>query len=255
MLILLVLNLSLSSRTLTRTELKDFPSLQRALKLLHQEHHVPNVVISSIPLKPWLIPLLPSSIQPRAPSDRRLPNGLLPSPIPREYLLCLSSSASHLNPSNENQISRIHAQIVPMIPGYFSGVGDLFSALLLGHYYPSHPTPTNSILALPTAGNCAPPANGTSNSDPYLSPKSPLSYAASLALTKTHAILQRTYDYYLTLPSHERQSSDEEKDRAEPLRQTKRMKGRELRLIQSQDIILGKCIGEMRWLENWKQFW
>ncbi|TFK75044.1 Ribokinase-like protein [Pluteus cervinus] len=199
--------------TLTQTQLNSIPSLQTALKLLHEQYQVPNVVISSIPLKPWLLSALPQSIQPPPDSD---------------YLLCISSSSS-TDPISPT--SQVHTQCVPLISGYFSGVGDLFSALLLAHYIPHHTSP------------------------PDHPEETPLSYAASYALTKTHAVLERTNEFACTLPEEERQSTDDEKDHAEPLRQTRRMRGRELRLIQSQDIIRGDGIGEPRRMECWKGFW
>ncbi|TFK39690.1 bud site selection protein 16 [Crucibulum laeve] len=210
---------------LTRIKLKDLVSLQRALKILHEEYYVPNVVISSIPLKSWLLDSLPDAIKPSSDS---------------ENLLCISSSTTPISsPSSSismttplsSSTSTIHAQCVPTLPGYFSGVGDLFSALILAHFLP-HSTPANP--------QCT-----------------PLSAAASQALTKTHALLQATHDYAMTLPEEERLPTDDELDAANPLRKTRRMRGRELGLIKGQDIIRGVGIDETntRRLQLWDQFW
>ncbi|KAJ7156847.1 Ribokinase-like protein [Mycena crocata] len=185
--------------TLTDIELKDLASLRRALAVLHEEYHVPNVVISSIPLADWLKAALPTDLS----------SGLDPD---SKHLLCISSSATH-------DASTVHAQTVELLPGYFSGVGDLFSALLLAHF-------TSSV-----------------------------SHAASQALTKTHAMLRLTYEHSETLPEDDRQATDDEKDRADPLRKVRRMRGRELRLVQGQDILRGVDLKDVREMQPWTGFW
>jgi len=197
---------------LTNVELRDIASLRRALEILHKQHHVLNVVISSIPLRPWLHDALPSNIQPPPDDDS-------------DYLLCISSSSS---PQTQD-LSAVHAQRVPLLPGYFSGVGDIFSALLMAHFQsPSGPAVQDT--------------------------STPVSHAASFALTKTHAILELTYEHAQSLPENERLPTDEEKDAAEPIRKTRRMRGRELRLVQGQDIIRGGFT-QLRRLEPWVGFW
>lgn len=194
-------------------QLVDIRSLGQSLKILHETYHVPNVVISSIPLKQWLIDALPAHMR----------------PTDNDYLLCICSSTVDLK--GVEGLSTVHAQYVPLIPGYFSGVGDLFSALLLGHFE------TNSCL----------PSDGETH----------LSYATSMALTKTHAVLESTYQYTLTLPEDERQLTDAEKDAADPVRKLRRMRGRELRLVQAegQQIIRSVDDINIRRMEPWIDFW
>lgn len=189
-------------------------SLHRALEILHKEYHVPHVVISSIPLKPWLASALPHSI---LPPDSQEP-----------YLLCISSSLPTTTDSSTPS-SMVHAQCVPLIPGYFSGVGDLFSALLLAHFHP--------------------------DSKPETINATPLSQAVSQALTKTHAILLMTHAQAQTLPEKERLPTDDELDNENPLRITRRMKGRELTLIKGQDLIRGVGIPHVREMMKWDGFW
>ena len=173
-----------------------------------------------MPLRPWLIEKLPASIRPNSDSD----NG---------YLLCLCSSTVNLKESAG--ISTVHAQFVPLLPGYFSGVGDLFSALLLGHFE------TKDLL--PSSGDGP--------------PQTPLSYASSMALTKTHAVLTFTYQSTLTLAEEDREPTDTEKDAAEPARRRRRMRGRELRLVQQegQNIIRGIDSVDVRQMDPWLDFW
>jgi pyridoxine kinase len=208
---------------LTDIELKDITSLRHALTILHEQYHVPNVVISSIPLKQWLIDELPEAMRPLELISED-----------DDYLLCLCSSI--VNVGENKGLSAVHAQFVPLIPGYFVGVGDLFSALLLGHFQ------SEELL---------PPPEGE---DPK---QTPLSYATSMALTKTHGLLKATYQYTLTLPEDERQPTDDEKDAAEPVRKLKRMRGRELRLVQpeGQDIIRGVGSIDTRRTSPWLNFW
>ncbi|KDR80863.1 hypothetical protein GALMADRAFT_241344 [Galerina marginata CBS 339.88] len=203
---------------LTKTELKDMKSLHRALEILHKEYHVPHVVISSIPLKPWLASALPSTILPTKCSSS-------------SHLLCISSSLSTSSYPNTTAplLSTVHAQCVPLIPGYFSGVGDLFSALLLAHFHPDQTPETINTT--------------------------PLSVAASLALTKTHALLLMTHGQSQALPAEERLPTDDELDQDNPLRKTRRMRGRELALVKGQNLIRGSAIAHPREMMLWDGFW
>jgi len=194
------------------------PSLRRALDILHKQHRVPNVVISSIPLKPWLSSALPPSIQPQSPSGPA-------------HLLCISSSLSTLPNGHIPSVktSTVHAQCVPLIPGYFSGVGDLFSALLLAHFHPDlKPSTINAT---------------------------PLSEAASQALTKTYALLHMTQARASALPEEERLPTDDELDEEDPMRKTRRMRGRELKLVQGQDILRGVGVRDVKDMMRWDGFW
>jgi len=186
--------------TLTDIRIVDPQSLRAAIRKLHDEYQVPNVVVSSIPMKPWLAESLPEGIYNGGSTD----------------LLCISSSRG-----DPEKSSAIHACTVPLIPGYFSGVGDLFSALVLAHFDPDG--------------------------------KSPLPDAVGKALTKTHAIVELTHDYAQTLKEADRTKTDDELDEKDPMRVVRRMRGRELRLIQGQDIIRGE--GMRRELKPWEAFW
>lgn len=188
-------------------------NLRRALLILHEQYHVSNVVISSITLYPWLlasIPNLKSSIQGSG-----------------EHLLCISSTKDTTN-------STVHTCAFPTISGYFSGVGDLFSALVLAHFDPKPPTPA--------------PLDGST----------PLSMATTLSLTKTQYILALTQQHASMLPEDDRTITDDELDTKDPARKIRRMKGRELRLIQGQDVLRLGPTDEFQNLcrmEPWINFW
>lgn len=199
-------------------------SLYQALHILHTKYRVPHVVISSIPLEPWLAAALPETILPSASCCK-------------SHLLCISSSlptpsTPHVTvPHRTPPRSTVHAQCVPLIPGYFSGVGDLFSALLLAHFN----TNTENV-----------PENLNAT---YLSE------AVSQALTKTHAILLMTQGQADALPEEERLPSDDEKDQEYPMRKIRRMRGRELALVRGQDLIRGIGISHIREMMLWGTFW
>ncbi|KAG5337593.1 hypothetical protein C0989_009221 [Termitomyces sp. Mn162] len=200
--------------TLTDTRLEDLPSLRKAISILHEKYHVPNIVISSIPLTPWLSSALPSKIEHTTDTDK---------------LLCITSSFS---PDSDQGRPIVYAHSVPLIPGYFSGVGDLFSALLLAHF--PHPTISNTDFSSPETTSIA--------------------RAAAYALATTHHILCLTHAHATTLPEHERLSTDDEADVVEPLRKTRRMRGRELRVIQGQAAIRGVGV-DVKPLVLWDRFW
>lgn len=138
-----------------------------------------------------------------------------------DFLACIASS-------QESTSTAVYASCFPCLPGYFSGVGDLFSALVLAHFDYTQPT-----------------APG----------ETPLSRAVSHAVSKTHAMLVLTHEAAATLPEDERTATDEEQDALEPMRKIRRMRGRELRLIQGQDIIRGAQPVEYRRLRPWDGFW
>ncbi|KAG6909800.1 hypothetical protein DXG01_015293 [Tephrocybe rancida] len=202
--------------TLTDIKLNDLPSLRKAISILHNTYRVPNVVISSIPLTPWLSAAIPPMIEQADDS---------------EQLLCLASSSSP-NPAQEQPI--VYAQSVPLLPGYFSGVGDLFSALLLAHF--------------------SRPSNSAAPSTPENPPPRPVAHAAAHALATTHHILRLTHAHAVTLPEPERMPTDDEEDKKEPLRKTRRMRGRELRLVQGQAAIRGVGV-DVRPMVAWEGFW
>jgi len=224
--------------TLTDTKIKDKASLQKALTILHETYSVPNVVISSIPMERWLRDLTPPHIRSSASDEE-------------QSLLCLASV--RVTGDGSGTASRfpssVYAGCVPLIEGYFSGVGDLFSAFVLGHYTadPQH------LRHLP------PEADGSASSPiptptplPFLPP---LPRAVSLALTKTYAILRLTNKYASSLPPDERTTTDDELDEKDPGRRIRRMRGRELRLVQGRRILGGEAMGELRLLREWEDFW
>ncbi|KAF8578801.1 Ribokinase-like protein [Ramaria rubella] len=206
---------------LTQVPINSTTSLQRILRILHEEHNVPHVVISSIPLNgsfPTTIPgwLLPSSSKDGSEAE--------------DHLLCIASSK--LAEGSEVP-SVVHALHIPRIPGYFSGVGDLFSALVLAHFHRSSNTSTPSLTSL--------------------------SYAVTRSSQTIHALLRRTHRYSMTLPPEDRTISDEELDTHDPERKVRRMKGRELRLIKEQGLILGKDLEmdgrKLEEMKEWTGFW
>jgi pyridoxine kinase len=220
-----------ADRTLTDTKMEDGASLHKALTILHETYSVPNVVISSIPVEQWLRDLTPLHI--RAPvSDHE------------QSLLCLASVRAADNGGGDKpsrRPSRVYATCIPFIPGYFSGVGDLFSALVLGHY----DTAADGVTTNGVDGGSAPSTSALP----------PLPRAVSLALTKTHAILRLTEKHASSLPPEERTTTDDELDEKDPERLIQRMRGRELRLVQGRKILSGEAMGESRWLKEWVDFW
>jgi len=123
---------------------------------------------------------------------------------------------------HEAAISKVYAITIPRIKGYFSGVGDLFSALVLGHFEPS------------------------SGSDA-------LCRATSAALSTTQSILLATQEHWQTLPEEERPVTDDERDEEDAERRVIRMRSRELRIVQGLDVIRSPPQG--RDLVRWDNFW
>lgn len=233
---------------LTGVELRDIQSLRTALRILHLDHQVPHVVISSIPVGHFLeselvgAGLIPPRLQ-EADSDDDA--GSSPA-----RLLCLTSSLrpqpTPLTPNSTTAwISDVHVAVFPKIQGYFSGVGDLFSALVLGHFTPSARASEGASDPQPT------PAKGAV--DEITAINEALCTATSLALSTTQAILVRTNAYSSTLPQSECPSTDDEEDKADPMRRVRRSKARELRIVQGLDDILRPTRSVE--LTRWDAFW
>ena len=213
----------LSCRVLTGIPIDSVQSLQQVLRIFHRDYKVPHVVISSVPLQGKFLKTLPAWLRRNhGENDQELDATLEP-------LMCIASTLR----DDDDHISSVHAFQIPRIPGYFSGVGDLFSALVLGHF--NRPGVRGAI-------------KGT-----------PLSQAVYKACRTTHGILWRTHLYSMSLPAEERTASDEELDTKDPERKVRRMKGRELRLIQEQNLITDHYIdvAEQGVEENeeWTDFW
>lgn len=215
--------------TLTDIKLTDLASLRGALVKLHTVYQVPNVVISSIPLS-RIAPSVPAHLLPLRPINGVARNGVSPPsalPDEQQYLICIVSSLNHVPSEATSPISTVYARCVPLISGYFSGVGDLFSALLLGHFHPASTGPMHNSACT-----------------------SPLATATAHALSKTHAILSLTH---LAASVESLPATDDELDARESERITRRMKGRELRLVQGQDLFRSKDPVEP--MIVWEGFW
>ncbi|KAG8738175.1 hypothetical protein FRC10_007168 [Ceratobasidium sp. 414] len=217
---------------LTKVRLISRDSLRSALKILHTDLGVPHVVITSVIVRRGSR-LLDEVVQAGLGTTKILAtNGATSNNhVPDEFILCVSSSASN----DTNTSPTVHALAVPRIKGYFSGVGDIFSALVLAHF---------------EAGPF-PPADASA-------PTTPLSRAASRALHTTHTVLRRTQEHALKVAADESSAyTDDELDTNEPLRRVRRMKTRELRLVQSRDDILACGDGrvEVQEMKLWNGFW
>lgn len=213
--------------------------------------------MSSMPLQSPLREQVPSTIM---RSNHTLNGGGSEAQI--GTLICVSSS-SYVSDSNNtsartspssSSISTVHACCLPQIQGYFSGVGDLFSALVLAHFdnesnleSESRSSEGQSVSAGPDQGEVA-----AGSSKPS---QTALSRAASQALCKTQAILKMTREHAQTLPEEERTLTDDEKDNQDQDRMVRRMRGRELRIIQGQDIIRRKRSLDSEWMTLWEDFW
>ena len=135
-----------------------------------------------------------------------------------ENLLCVTSSAS----SDKGKVSDVHAVCIPRIKGYFSGVGDIFSALVLAHYRPTDATEA-------------------------------LSQATSSAICTIQGILLRTHEYCDSLPEEEHPATDDEADEADGERRVRRMRARELRIVQNIEYIRNPP--RERHMARWTEFW
>lgn len=203
---------------LSGISINSFASLHSALETLHRD--VRHVAFSSIPLPSSLVARLALPGPPKA-YTRLLPDQPLPWYNPAsttapedDTLVCFASTL------NQGSLST-WAFALPTVQGYFSGVGDLFSAMVLAHY------------------------NSKS-----------LSHAVSHALLAVQQILLQTHLFSLSQPDaasgtatprplHRSSAipTDSELDSLapaaakDPKRKAKRMRLRELRVVQERHLL------------------
>ena len=79
-------------------------------------------------------------------------------------------------------------------------------------------------------------------------------YAGKLFISNS-MLLTLTHEHAQGLPEEDRQPTDEELDAREPERKIRRMRGRELRLIQGQDVLRGAAQTEYFRMVPWGGFW
>ncbi|CAE6533328.1 unnamed protein product [Rhizoctonia solani] len=228
---------------MTQIHLVSQDSIRLALRSLHFDHGVRDVVITSVVVREGS--QLSDEVTAaglRAQSSYSV-NGTSDSiNLKDEYILCIASSVRE----DSSVAPDVYALAVPRIRGYFSGVGDLFSAMVLAHFHQAQTSNTNDL----------PPTQAK--------PTPPLAQAASRALYTTHAVLRRTQKHALTLaaqstedPSSSNAFTDDELDAREPLRRVRRMRTRELRIVQSRDeIITGAADNSsVETMRAWEGFW
>ena len=223
-------------RLLSETTISSLATLHASLHRLHTVSSVSHIAVSSIPLRFSLV--APLRLPPPPASYTRLLPDVTPplydafgvGDVDDEVLVCFASTWS-------NGRMDTWAFALPTIRGYFSGVGDLFSALVLAHF-----DSPESSSALP-----------------------PLAHAVSKSLLAVQQILLQTHLHSLARSGHsgaaasgtshgpESQGgkseiesaipSDVELDSAEPIRpsdprrKARRMRMRELRIVQERALI------------------
>jgi pyridoxine kinase len=219
------------NRLLSGVKIDSLATLNAALIQLHTEHSLPHIAFSSIPLPISIVSTLSLPAPPQQ-YDR-----LLPTPHPPWF------NAVGVGAPDEDVLVCFASSFVDgQLDGYFSGVGDLFSAMVLAHF---HPAQTSPLPALP--------------------------HAVSKALLAVQQILLRTHLYSLShagpsgtatpRPFHAAPESviptDAELDSAAPLnpkdprRKARRMRIRELRVVQERALISQDGVGWPGQRLNW----
>lgn len=257
-------------RLLSETKITSLPALHQALSTLHSPpYNVPHVVISSIPLPLSLVakldlPGAPPSYTSLLPVEASASLSRTGSAISLDsqkggfeeklssgiralhehgddveestVLVCFASTATPSSGSNDGP--ETYGYALPTIQGYYSGVGDLFSALVLGHYRREESTTEEKGQDEGKA----------------------LERAVSLALLGVQQVLLKTHLSTLSpevggtnksggeaecVPSDD--ELDNEKDAGEgdddddvrrPSRRARRMRLRELRIVQERELLM-----------------
>lgn len=253
----------LSCRLLSETKITSFETLYKALQTLHSPpYSVPHVVISSIPLpvsmvKKLALPSAPEaylrllgscstesspSLDGAAPSLAEKVTLFNDTPAEsndeRTVLVCLASTAA------PHEMPITYGFALPTVQGYYSGVGDLFSALVLGYFRYGSERPIVPRTQAPQEPDAK-----------------ELAQAVSSALLGVQQILLKTHLSTLNSSSRKRQDeesclpSDDELDAAskakagegQPTRRSKRMRMRELKIVKERALLIKLAEGHDGW--------
>ncbi|PWN42510.1 Ribokinase-like protein [Ceraceosorus guamensis] len=162
---------SFEAQQLAGVDITDRSSLLSAFAILHAKYHVEHVIITS--LEP-----LPADLGITA----TLPDG-------SRAMVQAGSSFSVPQSSNVPKLDEVTEQInpwliaFPEVEGHFVGVGDLFSALVLGRFEREHRSAPGSASVTPLAG------------------------AAEQAIASVQGVLQRTQKYMANLTKESESSA------------------------------------------------
>lgn len=159
----LILPNQFEAELLSDVRIHDLGSMVQAITKLHQAHHVPNVLITSVRLPPT------QSNTPTATSEELSAHAKLS--------VIGSTATSDLKP-------RLFRITVPVIPIFFSGTGDMFAGTL--------------VARLRQAATQADVLNKASwrSDDHVTGPELPLAKAAEKVLASMHSILKDTAEHY-----------------------------------------------------------
>jgi len=228
------------TQLLTGIEIRDLASIQAAFKVLHTTYGIPHVVISSLPIGTALQAELQQAQPFRSMNWNAQPCGEIAHAD--ERLLCVASSVA-----SSDAVSEVAAAIIPRIKGYFAGVGDLFSALVLAHFKPDQgpSVSLDNVRSRKPTGGSRPEAAHTAEA---------LHTALEAALSTTQAILISTHEHCASLPVDDCPPTDDEEDAADPERRVRRMRARELRIVHGLDVILAPPDGLVN-VVPWDDFW
>jgi pyridoxine kinase len=249
-------------RILADLEITSLDSLKQVLMTLHTKHRVPHVLFTSVEL--------PQEDLERIGLQRNLSDG--------------SPGMTLIGSSMEGDASgsRLRPWVIqfPEVQGYFSGVGDLFAALLVGRY--KRPKEAQSVTtSAPPSRSDSPLPNqqhpgiglrtNSSLLDELHSAPTPLSRATELAIASVQAVLAQTSEHIARappMPSQEEWEAslftpasikDGQKDLGEEEREQRwkaqekveNFRRRELKIVQSRDGIEEPVVKyRARWLER-----
>ncbi|CAO1638813.1 unnamed protein product [Sympodiomycopsis kandeliae] len=185
------------AQSLAGQEITDIPSLLKVLESLHQRG-ASNVIITSVEL----------------PESELAKIGATPTMQDDKSMILVGSTRS----SSSSSLHPWYIQF-PEIKGYFSGVGDLFAALLIGRFQPESKS-TSSVT--------------------------PIASAAEEAIASVQSVLYRTLETTKSLEQDTITSHSEQ----DPVQQrVETMRRRELRLIQSRkEIEFPNVQHKARWI-------
>lgn len=243
----------ISPRLLSGTTITSLASLHSSLRQLHVEHSVPHIVLSSIPLPISLVSTL------NLPSPPSSYAHLLPASHPPWYdavgrgsqddevLICFASTWT-----DEHMDTWGFA--LPTIRGYFSGVGDLFSAMVLAHFENSESR--SDLPSLPHAVSKAllTVQQVLLRTHLYsLSHAGPSGAATPRPLHRHEETAKRDISLDSIIPSDVELDSVSSKGPGDPKRKAKRMRLRELRVVQERSLIADGGQGWPGQRMNWTE--
>jgi pyridoxine kinase len=205
----LVLPNQFELEALTGHPVQSLKDVLAAIGLLHSQHQVEHVLITST--SPTL-------------AEQEIASGRITRPADGEHMLLIGSSAT------STHLARPFALLIPCFPVSFTGTGDMFAALITAHFRAT--AQEAGILSV----------HGMTSADDIKPSNLPLAKAAERTVEGMQTVLTKTYNNYKLQKS----KLDSDTKMGDVERHKRQMRALELRVIGNMHEVMNLTGGSIK---------